>query len=655
MTTVNRPNFRLSNFVIYSGLILLFLLINKNAYAQCTYLLNTDFENTQIPAASFSIVNQSAGAVAPWKTTAADGAQEVWSSGFLGVPAYSGNQFIELNANVAAVTYQDFTAPGGAQLTLNFAHRGRSGTDVMNVTIGSPSPASLGNGTAVSGTTYLNLGNFSDGNTAWGYYSITFTLPVGVANNAFSVRFASVSAAGGDPAYGNFLDAISITDVAPALTGTPSVTLTCPAATTDLSSLTATNQPSGAIQTWHTGPVAADANRLSSTVVNAPGTYYTSFYNPAKGCYGPTVPVIVTGPTNVPEAPTVVLTQPTCLSPVGTITITTPLGADLTYSLDNINYTASTTFAGLAPGTYSVWVSNCTIGTLCVSPPTTVVINPPIKPLAPTVHVTTQPSCTLATGTITVSASTDLDLIYSIDGATYNNTSGVFNGVMPGTYQVTALSKGGCLSPPTSITVMAQPPAPPAPTVSVTTQPSCTLATGTITVSAPIKTGYRYSINGTDYTNTTGVFTGLPAKVYVVTVRDSSGCTSAASSVTVIAQPSTPTYLSIPGSIPASCLGATATSTARIDFVALLNTERADISLGSSYTGPAYGAASNQTVSGGAVSFTGLPNPANPQNYTIRLYGSSGTCFTDVTVLVNPADCHCPAALCIPVAMHKMN
>ncbi|GAB3769292.1 hypothetical protein GCM10028818_05140 [Spirosoma horti] len=554
------------------------------------------------------------------------------------------------------MTYQDFTAYAGTELTLTFAHRGRSGTDVMNVTIGSPSPTSTGNGTAVTGTTYLNLGNFSDSNTAWGYYSVTFTVPAGVANNTFSVRFTAVSAAGGDLSYGNFLDAISIRDVAPALTGTPSVTLTCPVAITDLSSFTAANQPTGVTQTWHTGPVATDVNSLSSTIVNAPGTYYTSFYNPAKACYGPTASVLVSGPTNVPDAPTVVLTKPTCLSPVGTITITTPLGADLTYSIDNTNYMASTSFSGLAPGTYSVWVSNCSIGMLCISPPTTVVINPPVMPAAPIVRVTTQPSCTTATGTITASVPMESDLIYSIDGATYNNTSGVFSGVVPGIYQVTALSKGGCLSAPTSVAVLPQPPAPAAPSVTVTAQPSCTLATGTITVSAPTGAGSTYSINGIDYTNTTGIFIGLPAKTYAVTVRNSNGCTSAASAVTVMAPPSMPTYLSIPTSIPASCLGATATNnTARIDFTTLQNTERADISLGSTYTGPAYGAASNQTVSGGALNFTGLPNPANPQPYTIRLYSESGTCFIDVTVPITPADCQCPTGLCLPVAMHKLN
>ena len=37
-------------------------------------------------------------------------------------------------------------------------------------------------------------------------------------------------------------------------------------------------------------------------------------------------------------------TQPTCAVPTGTIVVTAPLGATLTYSIDGTNYQASPTF-----------------------------------------------------------------------------------------------------------------------------------------------------------------------------------------------------------------------------------------------------------------------------------------------------------------------
>jgi uncharacterized repeat protein (TIGR01451 family) len=78
-----------------------------------------------------------------------------------------------------------------------------------------------------------------------------------------------------------------------------------------------------------------------------------------------------------------------------------------------------------------------------------------------------------------------------------------------------------------------------APTASVTAQPTCALATGTITVTAPTGAGYTYSVDGTTYQSGT-TFSGLTASNYNVTVKNSDGCTSAATTLTVNAQPATP-------------------------------------------------------------------------------------------------------------------
>lgn len=73
-----------------------------------------------------------------------------------------------------------------------------------------------------------------------------------------------------------------------------------------------------------------------------------------------------------------------------------------------------------------------------------------------------------------------------------------------------------------------------APTVSLV-QPTCSVATGTITISAPIGSGMKYSINGLTYTNTTGIFTSVAAGTYSVTAKNSSGCVSSTTSVTLSA------------------------------------------------------------------------------------------------------------------------
>lgn len=62
-------------------------------------------------------------------------------------------------------------------------------------------------------------------------------------------------------------------------------------------------------------------------------------------------------------------------------------------------------------------------------------------------------------------------------------------------------------------------------TVSLT-QPNCSTATGTIEVTAPLGAGITYSIDGTDFTNTSGLFTNVAAGDYTVTSKDTEGCLS---------------------------------------------------------------------------------------------------------------------------------
>jgi hypothetical protein len=67
----------------------------------------------------------------------------------------------------------------------------------------------------------------------------------------------------------------------------------------------------------------------------------------------------------------------------------------------------------------------------------------------------------------------------------------------------------GCVSAATSYTINAAALTPAAPTATLT-QPTCTTPTGTITITSPAPAaGITYSIDGINYTNTTGIFTGL--------------------------------------------------------------------------------------------------------------------------------------------------
>lgn len=131
-----------------------------------------------------------------WSTTATDHKIEIWKTGFNGVPAAVGQQFVELNANRVGNLYQELCLEPGAQISWSVYHRGRSGVDV----------ASIGLGNNFNSVTVLET--MSDGNTSWGYYSGTYTVPPG--QTVTYVVISSISSVGGN-SYGNFIDGFQLT------------------------------------------------------------------------------------------------------------------------------------------------------------------------------------------------------------------------------------------------------------------------------------------------------------------------------------------------------------------------------------------------------------------------------------------------------------
>lgn len=75
-------------------------------------LVNGGFEQPTAPAGSWGLFTEAQ--VPGWSTTDSRGQIELWSSGFMGVPAPAGTQFAELNANSASRLYQDVATTNGA-------------------------------------------------------------------------------------------------------------------------------------------------------------------------------------------------------------------------------------------------------------------------------------------------------------------------------------------------------------------------------------------------------------------------------------------------------------------------------------------------------------------------------------------------------------
>ena len=131
--------------------------------------------------------------------------------------------------------------------------------------------------------------------------------------------------------------------------------------------------------TWNGPGLATDSPNPATASQN--GTFTLTAYDPVSGCSNATT-VIATLPT-LPTTPLINTTQPSCVTPTGSITVTAPLGANFEYSINGTTFQSGTLFSAIAPNTYNVVVRNTTTG--CVSLPNTIQINSTIATAAPTV------------------------------------------------------------------------------------------------------------------------------------------------------------------------------------------------------------------------------------------------------------------------------
>ena len=267
----------------------------------------------------------------------------------------------------------------------------------------------------------------------------------------------------------------------------------------------------------------------------------------------------------IPAAPVPgTITQPTCLVSTGSV-ILNGLPASGTWTINPGMITGtgtSTTISGLTTGTYSFTVAN-SAGCTSPSSENVVIISIPGAPAAPDLGTIAQPTCETPTGSVILNNLPAGNWTINPGAITGTGMSTTISGLSAGTYNFTVTDEAGCTSAPSSnVIINDQPLAPPLPTITLT-QPSCSLATGTITVTAPSEAGMTYSIDGSTYTNSTGIFTLLVPNTYNVTARNAAGCISTGINVTINSQPLTPSVPELTVIQP-TCSTATGTITVAV-------------------------------------------------------------------------------------------
>ncbi|MFN5147502.1 MAG: lamin tail domain-containing protein, partial [Flavobacteriia bacterium] len=343
-----------------------------------------------------------------------------------------------------------------------------------------------------------------------------------------------------------------VSNPCPTITSTISgqTNVLCNGQSTGAATVTANGGTGPYTYTWTPG------NLNGATQTGLAANVYSVNIVDANLCPGSTT-VTITQPAALTAPTATVSSQPTCSVSTGTITVSSPApAAGITYTVTGtapvvVPQTNSTgIFSGLTSGTYSVMA---TVNG-CSSPLTNLIVNtPPGLPATPTASVTTLATCTAPTGTITVTVPTPAaGTTYTVTGtvpvvAAQSNSTGVFNNLTVGTYDVTT-TVNGCTST-ASVVVISAPIGAPIISLSSSTDVSCNGGNdGAAIVNGSGGTGaLTYSWSPGSLPGSTQ--STLTAGIYTVTVTDASGCSNTLN-VTI----GEPSLLSITETIvPANC------------------------------------------------------------------------------------------------------
>jgi gliding motility-associated-like protein len=231
--------------------------------------------------------------------------------------------------------------------------------------------------------------------------------------------------------------------------------------------------------------------------------------------------------------------------------VTTQTGVE--YSLDGTTYQVSNSFSGLAPNNYTLYVRNAADYTCVTSSATAITINAiPNPPIVPTMMNVVQPTCSIPSGSISVTTQTGVE--YSLNGTTYQ-TSNTFTGLAPNNYTlyVRNTADNTCVTLSSSATTINITKVVVVPTTKSVIQPTCGTPSGSIAITT--QAGAEYSLNGINY-QASNTFTGLAPNNYTLYVRntlDNTCANSSASAITINPIPTPPVVPAMSSTVQPTC------------------------------------------------------------------------------------------------------
>ncbi|MEZ0607261.1 SdrD B-like domain-containing protein [Fibrella sp. WM1] len=473
--------------------------------------------------------------------------------------------------------------------------------------------------------------------------SLTVTVTAGQCASATNTYSSTAVVRLTNPTAGT----LTITD------GAQSVTFV----TTAASSGTFTAVFSGLLSNGSTHTVTASLPDCSSTT-----TTYTA---PASCSVAPVCSLSATvtagtcaSATNTYSATAIVTVQHP--SAGGTVTVSLG-GQSIPFSTTaNAQNTFTAMFDGLtsdgAAHLVTVTLPGCGTTTATYTAPVSCSVAPPCQLLVPVVSNASCPTVNNTySSTVVVTVNnplggqsltiTDgaLSQVFTTTAASANTFTMVFSGIAAnGANRTVTATISGCGSTSAAYT------APAALTATLSSATICRGQSATLTATG----GTSYTFTG-GITNTTGTLVVSPAatSTYSVTVANASGCTSTTSAMVTV----TPVPTIQVNGVAASCTGATPNNDARLVLLGSTDASSYNVSEGSSYNASAALFATKQTlpaVGGALMSGQANPTQAPGRSYTVRVY-SATDCYSDVAVVIPPAQCQCPPAKCLPIIVTK--
>jgi gliding motility-associated-like protein len=272
------------------------------------------------------------------------------------------------------------------------------------------------------------------------------------------------------------------------------------------------------------GNFGSNGNKDHCIELHSDGIYYAVNTDGTPGTANPSQ---TPGSSGGPTALTTTITNPKCGLSNGSVNIGVTTGgvSPFTYSFNGSGYTGTTTYSGLAAGTYAIIVKD---KNGCIFSKTVTLTNTP--GVSTTAGATTNINCKgSSTGTATISASAGTTpYAYSWTGGAIGSGQGTVTagGLAAGTYTCTVTDGSGCTS--SKIFTLTQPATSLSVSANATTNVDCKgNSTGAASVTASGGTAaYTYSWTGGAIGSgqSTNAVSGLASGTYTCTVTDAKSC-----------------------------------------------------------------------------------------------------------------------------------